>query len=161
LAFGLLSAACGAAAGDGPPVSERDTQALVASLDRLAAAWNQPDGAAWGAEYWPDGELVNVLGMVHAGPGEVGGRTSQILAGPFRGSRFSYTVRRARMVGADAAIVDTDITISGFNGLPGVAATKPGVLVTRMKHVFERRNGTWHIAASQNTAIVPASPAGG
>jgi hypothetical protein len=64
-------------------------------------------------------------------------------------------VRRIRFVGAAAAIVDTDITVTGFRGLPGISPTRPNELLTRMKHIYERRHGKWRIVASQNTAVVP------
>lgn len=137
------------------PVAER---AIRDSLDRLAQAWNTPDGSAWAAEYWSEGELINILGVVLAGAREVGERSAAILAGPFRGTHFSYRVRRIRFIGTQVAIVDTDISVSGFRGLPGIAATSPGELRTRMKHVYERRQEKWRIVASQNTAVV-ASPA--
>jgi uncharacterized protein (TIGR02246 family) len=124
------------------------------SVERLAQAWNTSDANGWAAEYWPDGELINVLGTVLAGAEQVRDRTAEILAGPFRGSHFALIVRSIRFVGADAVIVDTDITITAFHGLPpGIGATRTGELVTRMKHVYERRRGRWRIVVSQNTAV--------
>jgi uncharacterized protein (TIGR02246 family) len=127
-----------------------------ASLERLALAWNTPDAAAWAREYWPEGELVNILGTVLPGAASVRDRTAEILAGPFRGSRFDYAIRSIRFIGHDVAIIDTDITISGYRGVAAIAPTSPGELLTRMKHVYERRHGSWRIVASQNTAVSPA-----
>jgi uncharacterized protein (TIGR02246 family) len=124
------------------------------SVERLAQAWNASDANRWAAEYWSDGELINILGMVLAGSDQVRDRTADILIGPFRGSHFAFVVRSIRFVGPDAVIVDTDITITGFRGLPpGIEATRPGELLTRMKHVYERRRGDWRIVTSQNTAV--------
>ncbi len=124
------------------------------SVERLAQAWNASDANGWAAEYWPDGELTNVLGTVLAGTDQVRDRTADILAGPFRGSHFAFSIRNIRFVGTDAVIVDTDITITAFRGLPpGIEATRTGELLTRMKHVYERRRGSWRIVASQNTAV--------
>ena len=151
--FGLIAATAGCASAR---AAQGDESSIRASLDRLALAWNAPDAGVWAKEYWPDGELINVLGLVYLTPGEIRDRTAEILAGPFRGSHFAFAVRRMRFIGADAAIVDTDITVTGFHGLPGILPTRPAELVTRMKHVYERRHGSWRIIASQNTAIVPA-----
>jgi uncharacterized protein (TIGR02246 family) len=153
---GLLIAAGGARAYAAPP----DESGIRTSLERLAAGWNAPNADAWGKEYWPEGELINVLGLLYASPAEIRDRTAEILAGPFLGSHFAFTVRRIRFIGADAAIVDTDITVTGFHGLPGISATQQNELATRMKHVYERRQGEWRIVASQNTAVVhpPRSP---
>jgi uncharacterized protein (TIGR02246 family) len=155
--FGLI-----AATGGGGPAraAQVDESAIRSSLDRLAQAWNAPDASAWAQEYWPDGELTNILGLVYVTPADIRDRTAEILAGPFRGSHYAYTVRRIRLIGTDAALVDTDITVTGFRGLPGIAPTRPAELVTRMKHVYQRRHGKWLILSSQNTAVVsaPAPP---
>jgi uncharacterized protein (TIGR02246 family) len=129
------------------------------SLERLAHAWNVSDAGAWAAEYWPDGELINILGAVLSGPGEVRDQTARILAGPFQGSHFAFTIRKLRDVGANTVIVETDVRVTGFRGLPpGIAPTQPGELQTRMKHVYERRRSRWRIIASQNTALIAAPP---
>ena len=131
-----------------------------ASAERIAQAWNSSDANRWAAEYWPDGELINILGMVLPGADTVRGRTAEILAGPFKGSHFAYTIRSVRFIGANAIVLDTDISITGFRSLPpGTQATQPGELRTRMKHVYERRHGSWRIVASQNTAVVPTPSA--
>jgi len=149
--FGLLAATAVA------PVNaaKLDESGIRTSLDRLASGWNTPSADAWAQEYWPDGELINILGLLYASPVDIRNRTAEILAGPFRASHFAFAVRRIRFIGADAAIVDTDITISGFRGLPGIAPTRPNELTTRMKHIYERRHGKWLIVASQNTAVIP------
>lgn len=136
-----------------------DASVQLQSLNRLAAAWNAGDGDAWAAEYWPDGTLVNILGAVFPTATAVASVTNTILAGPFKGSTFAYTVRRVRMVGT-AAIIDTDVGVTGFRALPrGAVATQPGLLLTRFIHVFENRNGGWKIEASQNTAVLPQAVA--
>lgn len=83
--------------------------------------------------------------------------TNQILAGPFKASTFAPVVRRIRFIGADTAIVDTDVSVTNFRALPpGAVATKPGLLLTRLTDVFESRDGVWKIEASQNTAVLPS-----
>lgn len=126
------------------------------SLDRLALAWNTADGAMWAHEYWPEGELVNILGGIMPNAEAIRERHSAVLAGPFKGSHFESTVRHIQFLGPDVAIVDTDIRVTNFRALPrGAVATSPGVLLTRMKHVYQRRDGMWRIIASQNTAVLP------
>lgn len=129
---------------------------LRESLDRLAQAWNTADGAMWAHEYWPEGELVNILGGIMPNAEAIRERHTAVLEGPFKGSHFEYTVRHIQFLGPDVAIVDTDIRVTHFRVLPrGAVATSPGVLLTRMKHVYQRRDGTWRIIASQNTAVLP------
>lgn len=133
--------------------------AVRASMQRLEDAWNTSNAEAWAGEYWPEGELINIRGDVLSGSSPVRDQTAKILAGPFKGSRFKYAVRNLRYIGADVVIADTDILVTGYPGLPpGIAATSTGQLRTRMKHIYERRQGRWHIIASQNTLV--ASDAG-
>lgn len=131
---------------------------LRQSLDRLAQAWNTADAQMWADEYWPQGELINILGGIMPNPTAIRERHAAVLAGPFKGSHFESTVRRILFLGPDVAIVDTDIRVTQFRALPpGAVATSPGLLLTRMKHVYQRRDGVWRIAASQNTAVLPAT----
>lgn len=129
---------------------------LRESVQRLARAWNEADAALWVAEYWPDADFINILGMLLPSPAALQERAAAILVGPFKGSRFEGTVRQIRFLGPDAAIVDVDVRVTRFPGLPpGAVATEPGLLATRLKHVFHRRGGIWKIVASQNTAVAP------
>ncbi|MEP6939842.1 MAG: SgcJ/EcaC family oxidoreductase [Rudaea sp.] len=133
-------------------------QPLRQSLERLERSWNNADGAMWAAEYWPEGELINILGGVMPNPAAIRDRTNEILSGPFKGSHFESTVRRIQFLRADVAVVETDIRVTGARALPpGAVATSAGLLLTRMKHVYQRRAGVWRIAASQNTAVLPAA----
>jgi uncharacterized protein (TIGR02246 family) len=126
------------------------------SLERLAQAWNTADAEMWANEYGPHGELVNILGGIMSNRVAIRDRHAEILAGPFKGSHFESTVRRIQFLGEDVAIVDTDIRVTQFHALPpGAVATSPGVLLTRMKHVYQRHEGVWRIAASQNTSVLP------
>lgn len=141
--------------GHASPAAERP---LRQSLERLEQAWNTDDAAMWAGEYWPDGELVNILGGILPNPTAIRDRTAMILAGPFKGSHFESTVRRIRFLGADVAVVDIDIRVTKFHALPpGAVASEPGVLLTRMKHVYQHRAGVWKISLSQNTAVLPSA----
>lgn len=163
IALPALLAACSAtsAATTVPTLSAASSDApMRASISRLATAWNTGDGGAWAAEYWPDGSLINILGVGFPNAVAVGAVTTTILAGPFKGSSFAPTVTRSRFIGNDAAILDVDVSVTNFAGLPpGAVATKPGELLTRFTFVFEQRNGVWKIEASQNTAVLPSAVA--
>ena len=161
IALALEACSSSGPAGSTPaamPDQQGSDRAVRASIDRLAAAWDAGDGDRWAGEYWPDGSLVNILGVVFPNAGAVGAVTNQILAGPFKGSNFTSVVRRVRYVGTGVAIVEADVNVTNFRALPGGAvATKPGLLLTRFTLVFENRNGVWKIEASQNTAVLPSA----
>ena len=143
------------------PTSPRavDSVRIVGVLAALDSAWHSGDADRWVAHYAPApdfGSFINISGMRMEDPATLRTRLAQIFGGIFRGSRHVGTLRRLRFLGADAAVADEDIEITGFAGLPaGISATAPGVLRTRMRHVLIRRGNQWVIAASQNTAISP------
>ncbi|MEO6075547.1 MAG: SgcJ/EcaC family oxidoreductase [Dokdonella sp.] len=137
--------------------NEHDPEApLQASLDRLAMAWNAGDAVAWAAEFWPDGEQVNILGDILPNATVIRNRHADVFAGPFKGSHYECNLRRVVFLGIAFASVDCTLRVTNFRGLPpGIVATSPGELLTRMKQVYERREGMWRIASAQNTAVMP------
>jgi uncharacterized protein (TIGR02246 family) len=157
LPLAMVACSSSSAAALLPAAAQPNDGPLRGSLGRLADAWNAGDGDAWALEYWPDGSLTNILGVVFPTAAAVAAVTNKILAGPFKGSTFSQVITRIRFIGTDAAIVQADVNVTNFPGLPpGAVATQPGLLLTRFIHVFQNTNGVWKIEASQNTAVVPA-----
>jgi hypothetical protein len=112
LALGTLASAPGYAD------NAADT-AVRQSLERLAEAWNTSKAEAWATEYWPEGELINIRGDVLSGPSQVRDQTAKILAGPFRGSNFTY-------VRAQSSLYQQRCCYRGYgyprNGLSGIAS---------------------------------------
>jgi len=135
-----------------------DSAQIIGVLARLDSAWHAGDASMWVSHYVPDATFINIIGARMTDTSALRARLAQIFGGVFRGSRHVGTLRRLRFIGTDAAIIDEDIEITGFVGLPpGIAPTAPGVLQTRMRHVMTRRAGRWTIVASQNTAVVPTA----
>jgi hypothetical protein len=64
--------------------------------------------------------------------------------------------------GPNVAIVETLTEVTNFKSLPpGVVATSPGTLRTRLKLILVNGDSGWKVFAAQNTAIVPeAMPVG-
>lgn len=135
--------------------------AIHQSLLRLADAWNIGDATLWAEEYWPTADSINILGGLMRDGLAIRDRHAEVFAGPFKGSQLEGDVRRIQWLGVDVAIVDVDICVTKFRALPpGASATSPGVLQTRLKHIYQCRDGVWRIIASQNTAVVAgAKPA--
>src|SRR5687767_13532575 len=78
--------------------------------------------------------------------------------GPFAGSTSTSEVRRTVYPGEDARMVDLDVTLTGFAGVPpGLPQVEPGVVRTRIKLIVVRRDAGWKILAEQVTAQVPAT----
>ena len=86
------------------------------------------------------------------------GRTGK--SRPRRNTHVFATVRRVRPIGAEAMIVDLDVDVAGFSPAPpGAAVHADGKVKAHLKHVIEKREGDWKIAASQNTFVAEMPPA--
>jgi len=119
-------------------------------------AWNVGKSASWTSAFTPDADFINILGQVFHGREAITQLTSTILAGPFKGSHATVTIRQFRQVTPDVALIEAVHEVTGYNFLPpGVVPTEEGVLRTRMKYVFVKRDDSWQIIAAQNTAILP------
>jgi uncharacterized protein (TIGR02246 family) len=140
--FGIF---CFAAEDDAAAAASR----IVASLE---TAWNTGDGGAYTDNYWPDAELVNIFGDVYEGRDAITHRMDQMFAGAFMGSHVTSTIRKLRSLGPDVAVVDLTQDNTGIVGANGQRTP----VQTRFKHILERRDGIWHIVASQNTRIIKA-----
>jgi uncharacterized protein (TIGR02246 family) len=111
---------------------------------RLEDAWNAGDASAWVQDCLEDTDFINIRGDVMPDREASEKRHAHMFAGPFRGSRIVFSIRRIRHLSADAAIVDTDCRLADAPAMPpGIQPTEPGVLCTRLKHVVVRRDGRW------------------
>ena len=135
------------------------TAAAEALARTFADSWNRQDGAAYGAAYWPDAELVDPTGQIWDGRAEIAQMHVELWRGSARDTHVEARVRRVRPLSPSLMVVDLDVSVAGFSPAPPGAAPD-GTIRTRLKHVAEDRNGDWKIAASQNT-FVAAIPAGG
>lgn len=164
----LLAAACDDAGSDGPMTApsgggtpaavtaqgQRDDLAtLVAAFD---AAWNAGDAGAYAALYAEDAQFINPLGVVLPNQGAIRAGHTFLFAGPFQGSTHESNVRRITFLTGTVAIVDLDVSVTGFVQLPpGLNATEPGVLRSRERLVLVKRAGEWQIVMNQITAVAP------
>jgi uncharacterized protein (TIGR02246 family) len=151
LLFTVLSTACAKA----PPPAE---SVIRETLTQQAQAWNHHDAKAWVAAFSDDAEFINILGTSLVGRAEIEKRHAEIFASIFAHSRVVVTTRKLRMLGATAALVETDYALSGYDRLPpGIRPTDAdGTLRTRLKYVWTFDHEQWRIVAAQNTAILPA-----
>jgi uncharacterized protein (TIGR02246 family) len=140
-----------------------------AALRKLVAdqteAWNRSDAAAWSKDFAPDAAFINIVGTVFNGREEIEKRHAFVFDTAFKGSRTEVTVTRLAFIDNAVAVVDMEHVVTGYAGLPpGVQATEPGVLKTRMRFVLKKTGKAWQIVAGQNTDVKPvpakAAPAG-
>lgn len=135
----------------------RDETSLRKLVAEQTEAWNRHDAAAWSKDFAPDAEFINIVGTVFSGREEIQKRHAAVFASVFKDSRSEVTVRKIVLVAPNVAVVDTEHVVTGYTGLPpGVQATEPGVLRTRMRYVLKQVGGKWLIVAGQNTDVKPA-----
>jgi uncharacterized protein (TIGR02246 family) len=136
-----------------------EMRAAAEQLARMFTnTWNDQDGEAYGEAYWPDAELVDPTGQVWDGREAIAGMHVHLWSGPARHTQVAAMVRRIRPIGTEAMVVDLDIDVVGFSPAPpGAAVHADGKVKAYLKHVVEKRDGDWKIAASQNT-LVAAMP---
>ena len=173
----MLLAACGlAGCTDKPEVTAADSEAgspvgMEARLGATTAlnqeiaslisawdeAWNAGDAAAYAKNYTVNGELVNPLGGILDGREAIRAQHEFLFTGPFAGSTSTSEVRRTVYLGQDARLVDLDVALTGYPGLPpGLPEVEPGVVRVRIKLIVVRREAGWKILAEQVTPVVPA-----
>lgn len=122
--------------------------------DTFATTWNDNDGASYGKAYWPDAELVDPTGTIWEGREAIADMHVALWDGPARDTRVTASVRSVRPLSPTLAVIDLDVAVTGFSPPPpGAMADADGAVHTRLKHVIERRDGSWKITASQNTFV--------
>jgi uncharacterized protein (TIGR02246 family) len=153
----LVAAPVQAQQGRGQSRDEASLRKLVAEQTE---AWNRHDAAAWSRDFAPDAEFINIVGTVFSGREEIEKRHAAVFASLFKDSHSEVTVRKIVFVTPVVAVVDTEHVVTKYTALPpGVQATEPGVLRTRMRYVLKQTGGKWAIVAGQNTDVKPAPAA--
>lgn len=136
-----------------PPAAARGIHELLA---RWRASWESMDGMAYGANYAEDADFMNPLGGILSGRTQIAATHVFLFAGPFKGSSQNYEVRRIVALSGDLAIVDLNLSLTGYAALPpGLVENAPGALLTRGRLVVGRVQGEWLILAMQLTSIAP------
>ena len=130
----------------------------IAELVALAtAAWTAKDAAAYASIYSEDALVINPVGGYLVGREGVRQGHVFLFNGPFAGSTQTIFVTGVRFLTGTIAIVDQDVTLTGYAFLPpnGLRATSPGVVRTTVRWVVMKRGGTWEVVAQQMTPIPP------
>jgi uncharacterized protein (TIGR02246 family) len=130
----------------------------IAELVALAtAAWTAKDAAAYASIYSEDALVISPVGGYLVGREGVRQGHVFLFNGPFAGSTQTISITGIRFLTGTIALVDQDVTLTGYAFLPpnGLRATTPGVVRTTVRWVVMKRGGTWEIVAQQMTPIPP------
>jgi uncharacterized protein (TIGR02246 family) len=129
-----------------------DSAAVAGVMAAWDAAWNAGDGAAIGALFADDGEIVNARGQLTVGSAAIAANHVTNLAGVFKGSHSEGTVRSITFLSEKSALLEVDNRLTGFQSLPGGGVpTFPGLNLARHKRVLVKHGGQWRILAMQIT----------
>jgi uncharacterized protein (TIGR02246 family) len=139
----LLAAAGVACSGDRSAslTEEQGHQVATAMLDSIVESFNREDGVAYGANYWPDADLVGFDGAVFEGRDAIIRNHVEMWAGPLKGAKIRGEVRKLLVLPLNVVVVDVNLA----------RESDPTAGPARIKFVMERRAEVWKIAAAQNT----------
>jgi uncharacterized protein (TIGR02246 family) len=134
------------------PVSTSiSTDPILDIVAAVTAAWAAKDAAAYAAPYAADMQAVSPRGDLIAGRDAFRAQHMLLFGGPFAGSTQTIEVRDIRFLTGTIAIVQQDVTLTGYAFLPPGLPSSGGVVRTRVTWVVEKRGGSWEIAFQQMT----------
>ena len=116
---------------------------ILAVLDRLAAAWERGDGAAYGLEFTADASYVTYVGTVYRGRDDLAAGHAALFGKFLKGTRMFTEVIDVRLYGERTAVVVT-------RGDVGKKRPRRLSKAQTFTLVLED-DGEWRIAAFQNT----------
>jgi uncharacterized protein (TIGR02246 family) len=160
--FGLV--ACTAAVP--APSATQDGEvanAASAALAQFTGSWNRAASgdaqapAQYGDLYWPDAELVDPSGNIWKGQPAIQQMHVDLWRTAFKGSQVKGVVRNVRRLSPTLMIADLDLELALLN--PSGSKEAGGVVKAHLKHVMEKRGGTWKVVAAQNTFYTDSSSA--
>ena len=127
--------------------SDRTDDIVRDITDRLAAAWNVADGAAYGAPFAEDAAFVDIRGAYHRGRDAIARGHQAVIDNLYQDSRLAFTLLAARRLADDIILAH----VRGDLRVPaGPLAGEQGAVATL---VLARDGETWRIAAFHNTRV--------
>jgi uncharacterized protein (TIGR02246 family) len=117
-------------------------------LDRLEAAWNGADGAAYGEPFTADADFVAIRGDLHHGREAIAHGHKFIFDNVYTGSTSRFEVLQARPLDDRVVLVHARMTVDSPAGpLPGEHESTATV-------VLVENDGAYEIAAFHNTLVM-------
>jgi uncharacterized protein (TIGR02246 family) len=135
-----------------PTAADADPLAIASAVvEQLEQAWNDADGAAWGRQFAPESDFVNIRGEHLRGDGVMIGRAhQQIFDTIYRGSTVEVRVVMARRVAPGAIVAVFASTMRAPSG--PLAGTNDA----RITAVLTLAGNRWMITAFHNTLVQTA-----
>ena len=130
-----------------PADTEAETVARV-FVGGLEAAWNDADGAAFGATFTDDAVFVDVRGSRHRGRPAIAHGHQGIFNSIYRGSTVRYEVESIDVLDPDVAVIHANATLDCPTG------PMAGVNHARFTAVVVRGSDAWEATTFHNTLVV-------
>jgi uncharacterized protein (TIGR02246 family) len=125
-----------------------DASAVAADmLARVEQAWNNADGAAFGALFTEDSDFVDIRGGHHRGAGAIGDGHQAIFDTIYAGSTVSYELDMARPLAAGQVLA------IGYSTLEAPTGPLAGTNHSRMTFVLVPDGDAWKLTAFHNTLV--------
>ena len=149
------------------PAPLSDAEVVNAASDALARfvdSWNRAAAgdvqapALYGDLYWPDAELVDPSGMIWKGQSAIQQMHVDLWQTAFKGSNLKGSVRKTRRLSPTLMIADFNLDLALPKAAPSGSGQANGLVKAHLKHVMEKRGGTWKVVAAQNTFYSDAAP---
>ena len=125
-----------------------DVAAVTSVLNELVAAWERHDADAYGELFTADATYITYVGTFYQGRQDIVDSHRTLFGGFLKGTRLADEILDIRFHGPDVAVV---------NGRGDTyRGTRPRKLTKIQTYTLVRRHdGTWRIAAFQNTKRKP------
>ena len=124
-----------------------DDALLRENVRQLEAGWNAKSGAAFAKPFAEDADYVVINGMQIKGREAIAEGHQRIFDTVFKDSTLSLSVKQARMLRADVAVVHVSAHLKSAQG---AGAQEADAVITL---VMTKESGAWKIAAFQNTGV--------
>lgn len=133
-------------------LSDADRAAVAGVPQRIVDAWAKHDADAFAAVFTEDATMI-LPGVLCQGQDEIRTFMAAAFSGPYRGTRVTGTPVNLRAIDDETAVIVTQ------GGVTDADATEvPADRAVRATWVVVKRQGTWQLAAYQNTpATAPAA----
>src|SRR4051812_16877475 len=130
--------------------SSADEIAIHNVVAAVEAGWNAGDGSRFAAPFAEDADYVIVDGRYAKGRQVIAQGHQQLFDTIYRDSHNVATVQRIRFIGDDLCIAHVEWRLTFQQGEEVRNARALSTMV------MSKSNGTWNIAAFQNTRIISA-----
>ena len=135
-------------------LSTADRTAIEALVATLEGAWNAGDGDAFAAPFAVDADFVNIRADHHQGRAGIAAGHTAILRSIYLGSTNQYTIKTARLLHPDVALVHVHAVLDAPSG--PLAGRNRALFSMVLARVAEE----WQIASFHNTLHPPAADRG-